>query len=176
MLAYTYHYLVREIRLAGIVCYASFILTILSATMPVNAGEVAEWRTYQYGKELELALDLNALSIKKDGLIHFVNQERFARPQFDPHYQVDFAIRRLHGYVDCARARYALVSADFYSASNRLVWSSLFPLSRHAWQWKMARQDTVAHEMVIAVCRAAQSALLSRKIANALSPRLQFPR
>ena len=140
------------------------MISMVCVAMPMYAfAGIADWQPYHSGNALELSLDRNAIWQEKDGLVHFINQERFVSPQFDAHYRIHFAIRRTRGFVDCARSRYVLTHADFYTASNRLVWASLFPLPRHAWNWVRAPQGSVAHSMVTLVCQIARTSTVSRK-------------
>lgn len=124
--------------------FALFALPAVAAT--------ADWQVYQQGAALELALDRNATWAESDGLVHFVNQERFAKRLFDKHYQVWFSIRRTTGYADCQRMQYVLVSTDFYSDSNRHVWSTMYPVPRYAWKWQPVMEDSVAASMIKLVC------------------------
>lgn len=123
----------------------------LFAGLPALA-ETANWQVYQRGAALELALDRNAIWAEPDALVHFVNQERFAKRQFDKHYQVWFSIRRITGYADCKRFQYVLVSSDFYSDTNRHVWSTMYPVPRYAWKWQPVLEDSVAASMINLVC------------------------
>lgn len=124
---------------------------------PALAAPVADWAVYRQGEALELAVDLNAIW-REDGLIHFVNQERFAERQYEKGYDVKFHIRRTTGYADCARYQYAFVSSDYYTASNKHVWSTMYPLQRYSWTWQPVYEDSVADAMMRVVCAAGKTA------------------
>jgi hypothetical protein len=127
------------------------LMSFAFASLPVVA-QTADWQVYQQGTALELALDRQSVWSESDGLVHFVNQERFANAQFDSHYKVNFSIRRTTGYADCKRFQYVLVSTDFYDANNRHVWSTLYPVPRYNWKWNPVYQDSVADAMMELVC------------------------
>jgi hypothetical protein len=110
------------------------------------------WQVYEQGSALELSMDHDSLWSEPDGLVHFVNQERFTRPQYDTHYKVHFSIRRTTGYADCPHDQFVLVSTDFYSADNKHVWSTMYPTPRYAWQWQTVNADSVADAMITLVC------------------------
>jgi hypothetical protein len=131
------------------------LVAILAAVaLPAIAGSrLADWRVYQSGAALELSLDRNALWSEPDGLVHFVNQERFTQRQYDKHYQVNFWIRRTTGYADCKQYRYVFVSTDFYTDTNRHVWSTMYPVPRYDWKWQPVYRDSVAGAMMDLVCR-----------------------
>jgi hypothetical protein len=120
--------------------------------LPAMADGTANWQVYQQGAALELAMDQNSLWSESDGLVHFVNQERFAQRRFDPHYKVYYSIRRTTGYADCQRYQYVFVSTDLYSADNKHTWSTLYPLPRYDWKWQPVYQDSVAAAMMNLVC------------------------
>jgi len=125
-------------------------LSVLVALPAFSAS--ADWRVYDQGAGMELALDHKSLWVEPDGLVHFVNQERFSRPVFAKTYQVWFSIRRTTGYADCRQARYALVSTDLYNDNNRHVWSTMYPQPRYAWKWQSITEESVAASMVNIVC------------------------
>jgi hypothetical protein len=128
------------------------VASLAVAALPVFAGRLSDWQVYQRGAALELALDHNAIWMEPDGLVHFVNQERFTQRQYDTHYQVYFSIRRTTGYADCKQYRYVLVSTDFYSDTNRHVWSTMYPVPRYNWKWQPVYQDSLAGAMMDLVC------------------------
>ena len=130
------------------------ICALLAAVaLPALAADrLADWQVYQRGPALELALDRNAIWQEPDGLVHFVNQERFSNRQYDKHYQVNFWIRRTTGYADCRQYRYVLVSTAFYRDSNRHVWSTMYPVPRYNWKWQPVYQDSLAGAMMDLVC------------------------
>lgn len=125
---------------------------LAAAACTAGAARLADWQVYQSGAALELSLDRNAVWRESDGLVHFVNQERFARPQYDRHYRVTFSIRRTTGYADCRSMQYALVSTDFYSDTNRHVWSTMYPQPRYAWKWQPVIEGSLAEPMIELVC------------------------
>lgn len=123
------------------------------ALLPASAADkLADWQVYQRGSALELSLDQNAIWQTPDGLVHFVNQERFTQPQLEKHYQVAYSIRRTTGYADCKKYQYVLVSTDLYSDKNRRIWSTLYPLPRYDWKWQPVYQDSLAGSMIDLVC------------------------
>jgi hypothetical protein len=124
-------------------------LTLLGLS---SAAFAAHWQVYEQGTALELSMDHDSLWTESDGLVHFVNQERFVKPQYDTHYKVHFAIRRTTGYADCKQNQFVLVSTDFYSADNRHVWSTMYPVPRYDWKWQPVVQDSVADAMISLVC------------------------
>ncbi|WP_028535548.1 surface-adhesin E family protein [Paludibacterium yongneupense] len=128
------------------------VFLILCSLPAAAAAATFDWQVYQRGNALELAVDRNSVQRQADGLIRFINQERFAEPQFDRGYKVRFSIRRTTVYADCKQGRYALVSSDFYSASNKSVWSTMYPVPRYAWKWQDADDESVAAAMMAAVC------------------------
>jgi hypothetical protein len=130
---------------------AAITISAACCAFPVMAAS-ANWQVYQRGSAMELALDRGAIWSESDGLVHFVNQERFAKPLFEKNYKVWFSIRRTTGYADCARQQYVLVSTDFYSDSNRHVWSTMYPVPRYAWKWQPVVEDSVAASMINLVC------------------------
>jgi len=128
-------------------------IPVLLALMALPAAAFdAQWQVYQQGSALELAMDRASLWSESDGLVHFVNQERFAQRQYDKNYQVNYFIRRTTGYADCQQYRFVFVSTDFYSASNQHVWSTMYPLPRYAWKWQPVYPDSVAAAMMALVC------------------------
>jgi len=129
---------------------AALFLSLL-AVFPAFAA-TADWQVYDRGAGMELALDHNALWAEPDGLVHFVNQERFTRPVYAKTYKVWFSIRRTTGYADCRQARYALVSTDLYNDNNRHVWSTMYPQPRYAWKWQSISEESVAASMINIVC------------------------
>jgi hypothetical protein len=126
-------------------------LFLCGAMAPALAANF-DWQVYQRGGALELAVDRNSLQAQSDGLVRFINQERFAEPQYERSYKIRFSIRRTTVYADCKQGRYALVSSDYYSASNKPVWSTMFPIPRHAWRWADAEDGSVADAMLAAAC------------------------
>ncbi|GGY21597.1 surface-adhesin E family protein [Paludibacterium paludis] len=135
-------------------------LTLLAGT--AFAAPMSDWVVYQQGSALELAVDRNAIGLDKDGLVRFVNQERFAERQHDKDHDVDFHIRRVEGVADCNKATYAFTSVSFYSKSNRHVWSQMYPVPRYAWRWEPVVSGSVAHAMMRQVCTLARSAPKTR--------------
>ncbi|EEG09271.1 surface-adhesin E family protein [Pseudogulbenkiania ferrooxidans] len=132
-------------------------LCLAALALSAQAAPLADWSVYRQGEALELAVDLASIW-REDGLIHFVNQERFAERQYEKGYDVNFHIRRTTGYADCAKYRYAFVSSAYYTASNRHVWSTLYPLPRYSWTWQPVYENSVADAMMRVVCAAGKTA------------------
>lgn len=126
-------------------------------SLPALAAE-ADWGVYQQGSALELAMDRNSIWPEKDGLIHFVNQERFSERQYDKSTDIQYYLRRTTGYADCARQRYALVGLEYASKTGRHLYSTMFPLQRFAWNWQQVEQGSVANTMLQVVCYLAKTA------------------
>ncbi len=135
---------------------------LLAANAASAAAPMSDWVVYQRGSALELAVDRNAITVDKDGLVRFVNQERFDKRQFDKANDVEFYIRRIEGFADCTKASYAFVSVSYYNKNNRHVWSQMFPVQRHSWQWNSVEQGSVAHAMLYQVCLFARNAPKTR--------------
>ncbi|AXE37106.1 surface-adhesin E family protein [Chromobacterium phragmitis] len=118
----------------------------------------ADWVVYQDGAQLQLAIDGNALWLGKDGLVHFINQERFAKQRYEKSYRLHFYIRRTTGYADCKQYQYVFVGSEYFDKNNKHLFSTMFPVPRHAWKWQPVSQDSVAHTMMKVICDAAGSA------------------
>ena len=85
---------------------------------------------YQDGKALQLAMTA-ILWLGQDGLVHFVNQERFDKVQYEKSYKLKFNIRRSVGYADCGKYQYVFVSSDYFDRNNKHLFSTMFPVPRH---------------------------------------------
>ncbi|WP_293765049.1 surface-adhesin E family protein [uncultured Aquitalea sp.] len=133
------------------------LFLFLLASLPAVA-QTADWVVYQQGDALELSLDRRAVWVEKDGLVHFVNQERFAERQTDKATSVQFNIRRTEGYADCKRQQYVFVGLEYYSRNNKHLYSTMFPVPRYAWKWQPVYQGSVADTMLENVCNIAQTA------------------
>ena len=132
------------------------LLLALAATPAL--AETADWGVYQQGSALELAMDRNSIWVEQDGLVHFVNQERFSERQYDKATDIKYYIRRTTGYADCAKQQYALVGLEYAGKNNRHLYSSMFPVQRFAWNWQPVYQNSVADTMLQVVCYLAKSA------------------
>ncbi|WP_230370481.1 hypothetical protein [Paludibacterium denitrificans] len=106
-------------------------LFLAALTAPALAAQ-ADWVVYQRGSALELAVDRQSIWLEKDGLVHFVNQERFSERQYEKGYRFAFDIRRTDGYADCSKNQFALVGSSYYTRNNQHIFSSMFPLQRYA--------------------------------------------
>ena len=133
----------------------SLLLALLS--LPAMAAE-PDWGVYQQGSALELSMDRNSIWVEKDGLVHFVNQERFSERQYDKATDIKYYIRRTSGYADCAKQQYALVGLEYAGKNDRHLYSSMFPVQRFAWSWQPVYQNSVADTMLQVVCYLAKSA------------------
>lgn len=132
----------------------SLLLALLLLPPLVQA---AAWQVYQRGDALELAIDRDAIW-REDGLVHFVNQERFAKPQHEKGYEVDFYIRRTEGLADCAKFQYVFLASYYFDRDGGHVWSATYPLPRFRWKWQPVYQESVADKMLSLVCELGRSA------------------
>jgi hypothetical protein len=132
-------------------------LLLALAAAPALA-ETADWGVYQQGSALELAMDRNSIWVEKDGLVHFVNQERFSERQYDKATDIKYYIRRTTGYADCARQQYVFVGFEYASKSGRQLYSTMFPVQRFAWKWQPVEAGSVADTMLQVVCYLAKTA------------------
>ncbi|HJV06739.1 MAG TPA: surface-adhesin E family protein [Chromobacteriaceae bacterium] len=132
-------------------------LFLAALTAPALAAQ-ADWVVYQRGSALELAVDRQSIWLEKDGLVHFVNQERFSERQYEKGYRFAFDIRRTDGYADCSKNQFALVGSSYYTRNNQHIFSSMFPLQRYAWTWQPVYDGSVADAMLQVVCAAAKTA------------------
>lgn len=130
----------------------------LLMVIPAVAGE-PDWVVYQRSSALELSVNRDAIWVEKDGLIHFVNQERFSEYRVEKYYRLKYHIRQLEGYADCRNRQYAFVGSTYYSDTGKHLFSSMFPLPKHAWKWQPVSQDgSVADSMLGRVCTLARTA------------------
>ncbi|AXK39573.1 surface-adhesin E family protein [Crenobacter cavernae] len=136
----------------------------LIALLAAPLAHAADWQVYESGDALELAIDRDAVW-RENGLVHFVNQERFAEKRYDKRYDVRYAIRRSVGWADCEKSRYALVSSSYHSASGRSLYATLFPLQRYNRSWQPVYEGSVADAMLTRVCE------LGRNAPNKKSPK-----
>ncbi|PTU64084.1 hypothetical protein DB032_03705 [Chromobacterium sp. Panama] len=137
---------------------AFFACLCAALALPAQAEPAADWVAYQDGKALQLAIDGNSLWLGQDGLVHFVNQERFDKIQYEKSYKLKFNIRRSVGYADCGKYQYVFVSSDYFDRNNKHLFSTLFPVPRHAWKWQPVYNGSVADAMMKVICEAAGAA------------------
>jgi hypothetical protein len=130
------------------------LLSLCLASAPVLADN---WLVYEDGQALQLAIDPASIW-RENGRIHFVNQERFTLRQQDAKLGISYHIRRLSGWADCSRYRYAFVGANFYTASGKNVYTQMFPLPQYDWAWQAVDQGSVAAAMMREVCRLGRNA------------------
>lgn len=126
--------------------------------LPACAQPAADWVVYQDGGQMQLAIDGNSLWLGKDGLVHFINQERFAKPRYEKSYRLSFHIRRTTGYADCKQYQYVFVGSEYFDKNNKHLFSTMFPVPRYAWKWQPVSEDSVAHAMMKVICEAAGAA------------------
>jgi len=127
------------------------------AAMPALAND-ADWGVYQQGSALELSMDRNSIWLEKDGLVHFVNQERFSDRQYDKATDIEYYIRRTTGYADCSRQQYVFVGFEYASKHEKQLYNTMFPVPRYAWKWQSAEPGSVAATMLQVVCYLAKTA------------------
>ncbi|POZ60549.1 surface-adhesin E family protein [Chromobacterium alticapitis] len=135
-------------------CAAILLLFSLAA----RAESAADWVVYQDGGQLQLAIDGNSLWMGKDGLVHFINQERFAKQRYEKSYRLHFSIRRTTGYADCKQYQYVFVGSEYFDENNKHLFSTMFPVPRYAWKWQPVAESSVAHAMMKVICDAAGNA------------------
>jgi hypothetical protein len=133
----------------------SLLLALLS--LPAMAAE-PDWGVYQQGSALELAMDRNSIWVEKDGLVHFVNQERFSERQYDKATDIKYFIRRTSGYASCSKQQYTFVGFEYADKRGRQLYSTMFPVQRFAWKWQSVEQGSVADTMLQVVCYLAKTA------------------
>jgi len=131
------------------------IALALALCAPLVAA--ADWQVYQSGSALELAIDRDAIW-REDGLVHFMNQEKFAKKQHEKGYEVDYYIRRTEALADCAKGQYVFLASFYFGREGEHVWSAMFPLPRHLWTWQPVYQGSVADKMLTLVCDLGRSA------------------
>ncbi|WP_047249108.1 surface-adhesin E family protein [Chromobacterium subtsugae] len=134
------------------------IAILLCCSLPAWAEQPADWVVYQDGRSLQLAIDGNSLWLGKDGLVHFIHQERFARQRYEKSYRLHFYIRRTTGYADCKQYQYVFVGSEYFDQNNKHLFSTMFPVPRYAWKWQPVNEDSVAHAMMKVICEAAGAA------------------
>jgi hypothetical protein len=133
----------------------SLLLALVS--LPVLAAD-ADWGVYQQGSALELAMDRNSIWVEKDGLVHFVNQERFSERQYDKATDIKYHIRRTSGYASCSKQQYAFVGFEYADKRGSQLYSTMFPVQRFAWKWQSVAPGSVAETMLQVVCYLAKTA------------------
>lgn len=116
-----------------------------------------DWRVYQSGSELELAIDSSTIW-REDNLVHFNHQERFAKKQHEKGYEVDYYIRRTEGLADCALSQYVFIASYYFGRNNEHVWSTMYPVPKYAWKWLPVYQGSVADKMLTLICDLGRSA------------------
>ncbi|OWY38657.1 hypothetical protein CEK28_11200 [Xenophilus sp. AP218F] len=136
--------------------YSGLLLGLLAA--PGMAQPLADWVAYQDGQALQLAIDANSLWMEKDGLVHFVNQERFDKARYEKAYRLNYNIRRTNGYADCKQYQYVFVSSEYFDKNNKHLFSTMFPVPRYAWKWQPVYDGSVAAAMMKVICDAAGAA------------------
>ncbi|KIA81946.1 surface-adhesin E family protein [Chromobacterium amazonense] len=136
----------------------AFAAMLLLASLPAWAESPADWVVYQDGRQLQLAVDGNSLWLGKDGLVHFINQERFAKQRYEKPYQLHYYIRRTTGYANCKQYQYVFVGSEYFDQNNKHLFSTMFPVPRYAWKWQPVNEDSVAHAMMKVICDAAGNA------------------
>jgi len=132
------------------------LLLALAATPAL--ADSADWGVYQEGSALELSMDRNSIWSEKDGLVHFVNQERFSERQYDKPTDIKYYLRRTTGYADCAKQQYVLVGLEYAGKNGRHLYSTMFPVQRFAWKWQPVEEGSVAETMLQVVCYLAKTA------------------
>lgn len=135
----------------------TFRLPLMLLALAPAFAAAADWRVYDEGPALQLAID--AASVWHDkGRVHFVNQERFTERQRSKELAIDYHIRRLEGWAECNRQRYAFVSAGYYRLDGKSVYAQMFPLPEYDWAWQDVDRGSVAAAMFAEVCRLARTA------------------
>jgi hypothetical protein len=120
----------------------SLLLALLS--LPAMAAE-PDWGVYQQGSALELSMDRNSIWVEKDGLVHFVNQERFSERQYDKATDIKYFIRRTSGYASCSKQQYTFVGFEYADKRGRQLYSTMFrynALPGNGSRWNRARLPT----------------------------------
>ena len=125
-------------------------LGLMMASLPLLAGE--NWLVYQRGPRLSLAIDRASLATQADGLLHFVHEERYAREMYEKKMDVRFFIRRTRVAVDCNKDLYAFTRSDYLDKERKPVFSGMFDIQRHAWQFLEVSADSMGEAMVTTAC------------------------
>ncbi|GHD78122.1 hypothetical protein ACFSQE_06010 [Vogesella fluminis] len=117
-----------------------------------------EFQVYQSGTGLELSLELATIANVNDGLVRFVNQERFSERKTQKELGIRYHIRRLEGRADCNARQYAFIGASYWTASGQHVYTQMFPLQRFNWTFVPVVADSTADTMLRLVCQLAPNA------------------
>ena len=141
------------------VARALFFLAVVGA----GTVQAADWRVYQAGPALELAVDADSIVRDAEGWTVFVNQERFTEMRRDEALKIRYRIRRTEGRADCTGYRYLFLSASYFSGSGQPVYSQMFPLQRYKWTWQPVYEGSVADAMMRTVCTLARNAPSKKK-------------
>ncbi|MFN4237220.1 MAG: surface-adhesin E family protein [Vogesella sp.] len=116
------------------------------------------FQVYQSGDALELALDLDSIANVNDGLVRFINQERYAEKKREESLDISYQVRRLEGRADCQNMQYAFINTSYWTARGKHVYTQMFPLQRYNWAFVPVEQGSIAETMLKIVCRLAPSA------------------
>jgi len=76
-------------------------LTWYLASQQEAPRQEGNFQVYQSGDALELALDLDSIANVNDGLVRFINQERYAEKKREESLDISYQVRRLEGRADC---------------------------------------------------------------------------
>lgn len=131
------------------------VIALASLLTPLT--HAADWQVYQSGSELGLAIARDTIW-REDKLVHFNHQERFAKPQHEKGYEVDYYIRRTEGLADCDKLQYVFLGSYYFDRDGKHVWSAMYPLPKFLWKWQPVYQGSVADKMLTLVCDLGRSA------------------
>ncbi|MEQ6291943.1 surface-adhesin E family protein [Vogesella sp. GCM10023246] len=121
-------------------------------------AQQGKFEVYQSSEALELSLELDAIANVNEGLVRFVNQERFADKKQEPALGISYQVRRLEGRADCQNRQYAFVNTSYWTSKGKHVYTQMFPLQRFNWTFVPVETGSIADTMLQIVCRLAPDA------------------
>ena len=133
-------------------------LTWYLASQQEAPQQEGNFQVYQSGDALELAIDLDSIANVNEGLVRFINQERYAEKKQEDSLGISYQVRRLEGRADCQNMQYAFVNTSYWTKRNQHVYTQMFQLQRFNWTFVPVEQDSIADTMLKIVCRLAPNA------------------
>ena len=143
--------------------FALLIATLAGLTWYVSSQREApeqegNYQVYQTGEALELSLDVSSIANVNDGLVRFINQERYGERNTEKDLNIQYHIRRLEGRADCKNNQYAFINASYWTKRGTHVYTQMFPLQRFNWTFAAVIPDSTAETMLRLVCKLAPDA------------------
>lgn len=121
-----------------------------------GTGKPEKWVVYQRGTRLTLAIDENSIVLAPDGLVYFSHEERFPKVLYDKHMNVHFQIRRTRVVGNCVQDKFAFIRSDFFDKDRKPVFSGMFDLQKHQWEFIDAYMNSIGEAMLTTACSMAE--------------------